>query len=67
MRKDVFAGYHPAVNFFFRCAVIFLGLMIQHPVWVAVSFAAALSYAILLGGRKAIRFLQSATWPRCST
>ena len=57
MRKDVFAGYHPAVNFFFLCAVIFLGLMIQHPVWVAVSFAAALSYAILLGGRKAIRFL----------
>jgi len=63
MRKDVFAGYHPAVNFFFLCGVIFLGLMVQHPVWIALSFGSAIAYAVMLGGRKALRFLLTFTLP----
>jgi len=57
MRKDVFAGYHPAVNFFFLCGAISLGLMIQHPLWTAISLGAATAYSLLLGGQKAVWFI----------
>jgi energy-coupling factor transport system permease protein len=57
MRRDVFAGYHPAVNFFFLCGAIFLGLMVQHPLWIAISLVASISYALLLGGQKAVGFI----------
>lgn len=63
MRRDVFAEYHPAINFFFLCAVISLGLMVQHPLWVCISFAAAASYGIFLGGRKALGFLLTFALP----
>jgi len=63
MRKDVFAGYHPAVNFFFLCGAIFLGLMIQHPLWTAISLGAATAYALFLGGQKALRFILSFVLP----
>jgi energy-coupling factor transport system permease protein len=63
MRRDVFAGYHPAVNFFFLCGAIFLGLMIQHPIWTAISLSAATTYALLLGGQKALRFLLTFVLP----
>ncbi len=57
MRRDVFAGYHPAVNFFFLCGAIFLGLMVQHPLWIAISLVASIAYALLLGGQKAVGFI----------
>lgn len=63
MRKDVFAGYHPAINFFFLCSVIFLGLMVQHPVWIVISFGSAMAYAIFLGGRSALRFVLTFALP----
>lgn len=63
MRKDVFAGYHPAINFMFLCGAIFLGLMVQHPVWIAISFCGATAYALLLGGKKALRFLIAFAMP----
>lgn len=63
MRRDVFAGYHPAINFFFLCAVISLGLMVQHPLWVAISFTGAAAYGMFLGGRKALGFLLTFALP----
>jgi len=57
MRKDIFAGYHPAVNFFFLCGAIFMGLVVQHPLWIVISFTSSICYAIYLGGRKALKFL----------
>jgi len=63
MRKDVFAGYHPTINFFFLCGAIFLGLMVQHPLWIAISFCGAMSYALFLGGKKALQFLLTFTIP----
>ena len=63
MRKDIFAGYHPAINFFFLCGAIFLGLMVQHPVWILISFGSALAYGLFLGGRKAFRFLLTFVLP----
>lgn len=63
MRRDAFAGYHPAVNFFFLCGAIFLGLMVQHPFWTAISLSAATGYALLLGGQKAVRFILTFVLP----
>jgi energy-coupling factor transport system permease protein len=63
MRRDVFAGYHPAVNFFFLCGAIFLGLMIQHPLWTAISLMASTAYAVFLGGQKAVRFILTFVLP----
>ena len=57
MRRDTFAGYHPAVNFFFLCGAIFLGLMVQHPLWISISFVSAGCYALFLGRRKGFRFI----------
>lgn len=57
MRKDVFAGYHPVINFTYLCGVIFLSLMVQHPIWITISFGGSLAYALFLGERKALRFL----------
>jgi energy-coupling factor transport system permease protein len=63
MRRDVFAGYHPAINFFFLCGAISLGLLIQHPLWTVVSLGAATAYSILLGGYKAVRFILTFALP----
>jgi energy-coupling factor transport system permease protein len=63
MRKDVFSGYHPAINFFFLCGAIFIGLLVQHPVWIMISFGSSLAYGIFLGGRKALRFLMTFVLP----
>lgn len=63
MRKDVFSGYHPAINFAFLCIAVFFSLMVQHPLWILVSIAAAGGYAVLLGGRKAVRFMLTFTLP----
>jgi energy-coupling factor transport system permease protein len=63
MRRDVFAGYHPAVNFFFLCGAIFLGLMVQHPLWTAISLMASTAYALFLGGQKAVRFILTFVLP----
>jgi energy-coupling factor transport system permease protein len=63
MRRDVFAGYHPVVNFFFLCGAISLGLMVQHPLWTAISLSAAIAYSLFLGGQKALRFLLTFVLP----
>lgn len=63
MKKDVFAGYHPAINFFFLCGAISLGLLIQHPLWTGISLGAASAYSVFLGGQKAVRFILTFALP----
>jgi energy-coupling factor transport system permease protein len=45
------------------CGAIFLGLMIQHPLWTVISLSASISYALFLGGRKAFRFILTFVLP----
>lgn len=54
--KDTFSGYHPMVNFLYYALVLLFSMFLMHPVYLAVSFAGALAYVILLKGRKAVKF-----------
>lgn len=50
MRQDAFSRYHPAVNFVFFLGAIGLGVVIQHPAYLAAGCVAAGSYYLLLHG-----------------
>ncbi|MCL2123623.1 MAG: energy-coupling factor transporter transmembrane protein EcfT, partial [Desulfovibrionaceae bacterium] len=51
----LFSGFHPAVSLLFFSLAIGLALALTHPACLALSFAGALAYAILLLGKKALR------------
>jgi energy-coupling factor transport system permease protein len=48
--------YHPAVNFAFFGAVIIFAVVVFHPVCSLISLTGALSYAVSLNGKKALKF-----------
>lgn len=53
-----FKQFHPLVNFIFFAAVIFLSVLLMHPVCRVLSFLAAfLYYAVLSGGKQAAKRL----------
>ena len=54
--KDTFSGYHPTINFFYFTLVLLFSMCLMHPAYLAASLTGALAYAILLKGRKAVRF-----------
>ena len=53
---DPFYDCHPAVNFLYFAMVITFSMCLMHPVYLAISLAGALAYAITLNGQKAVRF-----------
>ena len=55
--KDAFSKCHPAVNFLFFVGAIAFGVLIQHPVYLAVGILCGSVYYLLLNGRKGIQFL----------
>jgi energy-coupling factor transport system permease protein len=48
--------YHPAVNFAFFGAVIIFAVVVFHPVCSLISLTGALSYAVSLNGKNALKF-----------
>ena len=48
--------YHPAVNFAFFGAVIIFAVVVFHPVCGLISLTGALSYAVSLNGKNALKF-----------
>lgn len=56
MMQSTFASYHPVINFLFFCAVIGIGIFLIHPVFLGISMAASLVYALRLGGWGTLRF-----------
>ena len=54
--KDAFSGYHPIINFLYYALVLLFSMCLMHPVYLAISLAGALAYAITLNGQKAVRF-----------
>lgn len=52
--NDAFSRYHPAVEFLFFSGAIVLGMFIVHPVLSGISLLAALSYHLLLRGRRGL-------------
>jgi energy-coupling factor transport system permease protein len=55
VKRDPFSCYHPLVNFLYFVGVLGLGVVIQHPVYVAVSALGGGVYYFLLKGRKGVR------------
>lgn len=47
---DSFSRCHPLLNFFYFAVVLGFTMFIQHPVFLALSFAGATSYAVWLNG-----------------
>ena len=57
MTNDAFSKFHPAVNFAFFIAAIVLGVVFQHPAYLAASLVGAGAYYMLLNGRKGLKML----------
>ncbi len=57
MRHDAFSKYHPLTNFLFFLGAIGFSMVIQHPAYLALSFAAGCCYCFALEGRKTGRLL----------
>jgi len=55
MIKDIFTSFHPVVNLLYFTVVIGFSMFFMHPVTLAISLICASSYAIYLGGKKALR------------
>ena len=49
--------YHPVINFAYFTAVIVFAVILFHPLAGAISLAGACSYALMLNGKKAARFM----------
>lgn len=54
--KDAFGTYHPIINFLYFCLVIAFGMLFLNPLLLGISAVAALSYALYLKGRRALKF-----------
>ena len=57
MKRNRFVTYHPAINFAYFTAVIVFAVILFHPLAGAISLAGACSYALMLNGKKAARFM----------
>lgn len=56
MNRDTFSGYHPIINFLYFVLVLVFTMFFMHPVSLVISLICALTYAIYLSGKKAVRF-----------
>jgi energy-coupling factor transport system permease protein len=56
VNKDAFSGFHPLVNFLYFGLALAFSMIFMHPVCLALSLVCALTYAVYLNGRKAVRF-----------
>ncbi len=52
-----FEHLHPAVNFIYYISAIVFGVILRHPVFLCITFSAALIYNIVLQGKKALKML----------
>ncbi len=54
--KDTFSSYHPLINFLYFGLTLTFSMIFMHPACLALSLVCALTYAVYLNGRKAVRF-----------
>ncbi len=62
-RMNAFFNYHPVVNFVYFAAVIVFAMLFMHPVCLGISLVCGFAYALMLGGRKTLRFVLSFVLP----
>lgn len=51
-----FKNYHPLVNFLYFISVILFSMLLMNPIMLIISLVCAVTYSVMLGGRKAIKF-----------
>ena len=56
--RSAFAGCHPVLNLLFFASVVSFGMVFFHPVFLGVSFVAALAYSVRLRGRDALKWFR---------
>ena len=56
MNRDTFSSYHPIINFAYFTLVFVCAMFFMHPLSLLISLVSALTYAICLNGKKAVRF-----------
>ena len=61
--RDAFSHRHPAVNLMFFAASAIFAMMFDHPVFIGISFSAALAYAVKLKGKAALKMFFCALLP----
>ncbi len=52
-----FKTYHPIVNFIYFAFVIVFSCLLLHPVFLSISFACAVAYALITSGRRTLKFV----------
>ena len=61
--RDAFSRRHPAGNLMFFAAAAIFAMMFDHPVFIGISFSAALAYAVKLKGKAALKMFFCALLP----
>lgn len=56
MSRDTFSSYHPFVNFTYFTAVLLFSMIFMHPIFQGIALISALTYSIMLNGKKAVIF-----------
>jgi len=54
--KDSFSTFHPFVNFLYFVVVLLFSMVFMHPIFQVIALISAVSYSIILKGKKGIRF-----------
>ncbi len=60
---SAFSRSHPAVNIMFFILVVVFAMLINHPVFIAISLLASLAYSVKLKGRSALKTFFTALLP----
>ena len=56
INKDAFSSFHPVVNFLYFGLVFAFSMIFMHPACLILSLVCAVTYAVYLNGRRAVRF-----------
>lgn len=56
IKKDTFSSFHPIINFLYFTLVIGFTMFLMHPIALAISLIASLTYSIYLDGKRAVLF-----------
>lgn len=62
---DIFSGYHPIVNLLYFLIVIGCTMFYMHPVFLVLSLAGSVLYAIYLKGKKTLKVFLFGMLPSC--
>ncbi|MEG0571309.1 MAG: energy-coupling factor transporter transmembrane protein EcfT, partial [Oscillospiraceae bacterium] len=55
--NNIFATYHPVINFLYFTLVILTTMFIMHPIMLAISLLLACTTCIWMNGKKGLKFV----------